>query len=279
MALSFIRLCGRVLFLLLLSIQNVISFWLYTSMFINKKIYTGFFLAGCAVGVIVIYPFEVMLGDLRRRNHLSYFFRGWQFYINIVIVPSIICAFGVQASLAETVLRRHLVDIIKVPFCITPILLILLLTTADDSFSSKSHKELVRNLSVLMVADLFDAIEMLNNAFESSSEAFDLSTIFLVIGAIITVIVSSLQMAEYEFIEGVEGESNEQIRYKPKVFRKIVELATNLVALTIRLEVLIVHGNRRATVGTVVIFKNFIAITLSVMHICSLTQPRQALKD
>ena len=279
MALSFIRLCGRVLFLLLLSIQNVISFWLYTSMFINKKIYTGFFLAGCAVGVIVIYPFEVMLGDLRRRSHLSYFFRGWQFYINIVIVPSIICAFGVQASLAETVLRRHLVDIIKVPFCITPILLILLLTTADDSFSSKSHKELVRNLSVLMVADLFDAIEMLNNAFESSSEAFDLSTIFLVIGAIITVIVSSLQMAEYEFIEGVEGESNEQIRYKPKVFRKIVELATNLVALTIRLEVLIVHGNRRATVGTVVIFKNFIAITLSVMHICSLTQPRQALKD
>ena len=279
MALSFIRLCGRVLFLLLLSIQNVISFWLYTSMFINKKIYTGFFLAGCAAGVIVIYPFEVMLGDLRRRSHLSYFFRGWQFYINIVIVPSIICAFGVQASLAETVLRRHLVDIIKVPFCITPILLILLLTTADDSFSSKSHKELVRNLSVLMVADLFDAIEMLNNAFESSSEAFDLSTIFLVIGAIITVIVSSLQMAEYEFIEGVEGESNEQIRYKPKVFRKIVELATNLVALTIRLEVLIVHGNRRATVGTVVIFKNFIAIILSVMHICSLTQPRQALKD
>ena len=229
--------------------------------------------------MIVIYPLEVMLGDLRRRSHLSYFFRGWQFYINIVIVPSIICAFGVQASLAETVLRRHLVDMIKVPFCITPILLILLLTTANDSFSSKSHKELVRNLSVLMVADLFDAIEMLNNAFESSSEAFDLSTIFLVIGAIITVIASSLQMVEYEFIEGVEGESNEQIRYKPKVFRKIVELATNLVALTIRLEVLIVHGNRRATVGTVVIFKNFTAIILSVMHICSLTPPRQALKD
>ena len=173
MALSFIRLCGRVLFLILLLIQNVISFWLYTSMFFNKKMYTVFFLAGCAAVVIVIYPLEVMLGDLRRRSHLSYFFRGWQFYINIVIVPSIICAFGVQASLAETVLRRHLVDMIKVPFCITPILLILLLTTANDSSSSKSHKELVRNLSVLMVADLFDAIEMLNNAFESSSEAFD----------------------------------------------------------------------------------------------------------
>ena len=173
----------------------------------------------------------------------------------------------------------HLADKIKVALCITPILLILLLTTADDLYSSRSHKELVRNLSVLMVADLFDAIEMLNNAFESSLGAFNLSAIFLVIGAIITVIVSSLQIAEYEFIEGVEGESNEQIRYKPNVFLKIVELVTNLVALTIRLEVLIVHGKCRATVGTVVIFKNFAALILSVMHICSLTPPAQALKD
>ena len=282
MALSFIRLCGRVLFLILLWIQNFIPFVRLISMFINNKKtytqYTGGVLVGSVAGAIVSYPSLVMLGDLRRRSHLSYFFRGWQFYINIVIVPSIICAFGVQASLAETVLRRHFVDIIKVSLCITPILLILLLTTADDSFSSKSHKELVRNLSVLMVADLFDAIEMLNNAFERSLGAFDVSTIFLVIGAIITLIVSSLQLAEYEFIEGVEGESNEQIRYKPKVFRKIVELATNLVALTIRLEVLIGHGKSRATVGTVVIFKNFTAIILSVMHICSLTPPAQALK-
>ena len=282
MALSFIRLCGRVLFLILLWIQNLIPFVLFMSMFVNNKKkstqYTGGVLVGSAAGAIVSYPWLVMLGDLRRRSYLSYFFRGWQFYINIVIVPSIICAFGVQASLAETVLRRHVVGIIKVSFCITPILLILLLTTADDSFSSKSHKELVRILSVLMVADLFDAIEMLNNAFECSLGAFDVSTIFLVIGAIITLIVSSLQMAEYEFIEGVEGESNEQIRYKPKVFRKIVELATNLVALTIRLEVLIGHGKSRATVGTVVIFKNFTAIILSVMHISSLTPPPQALK-
>ena len=237
------------------------------------------FLAGVATGVINEHLCEVIVGDPRRRRHLSHFFRGWQFYICILLVPSIIVAFGVQASLEGMALRCHLSDQIKVPLCMTPILLILLLTTADDSFSSKSHKELVRNLSVLMVADLFDAIDMLNNAFESCLGAFDLSRVFLVIGAIISVIVSSLQMAEYEFIEGVEGESNEQIRYKPNVFRKIVELVTNFVALTIRLEVLIVHGKRSATVGTVVIFKNFTTIILSVMHICSLTPPRQALKD
>ena len=284
MALSFIRLCGRMLFLFLLWIQNAIPFALYIFMFLDIKKefcqFSGGFLAGFAAGAMVHYPLVVMLGYLRRRNHLSYFFRGWQFYIRIVIVPSMICAFGVQASLAETVLRRrHLVDKIMVSLCTTPILLILLLTTADDSFSSKSHKELVRNLSFHMITDLIDAIEMLGNAFESSLEAFDVSTIFLVIGAIITVIVSSLQMAEYQFIEGVEGESNEQIRHKPNVFRKIAELVINVVVLTIRLEVLIGHGKYRATVSTVNILKNFIAIILSVMDICSLTPPEQALND
>ena len=267
------------LILYLLSLQNVIPFSLFAFLFINEE--HAQMLASLAISSIVLCPaFEVLFGYRPgRRRLLSYFFRGWQFYIHIVLVPSIIFAFGVQASLAGKVLFCQLADKLKVyTLCTTPILLLLLLTTADDSFSSKSHKELVGNLSVLMVADLFDAIEMLNNAFECSLRAFDVSTIFLVIGAI-TLIISSLQMAEYEFIEDVEGESNEQIRYKPKVFRKIVELATNLVALTIRLEVLIGHGKSRATVGTVVIFKNFTAIILCVMHICSLTPPRQALKD
>ena len=34
--------------------------------------------------------------------------------------------------------------------CATPILLLLLLITADDSFSSKNHRDLVRNLSILI---------------------------------------------------------------------------------------------------------------------------------
>ena len=65
-----------------------------------------------------------------------------------------------------------------------------------------------------MVADLFDAIEM----FESCLKAFDVSMIFLVIGAIITVIVSSLRMVEYEFIEVLEVGPEEQIRFKTKCF-------------------------------------------------------------
>ena len=182
------------IFLILLLIQNVNFFELYIARLINnnKKIYAEI-LVGFAIGRIVIFPAAVVILGIpigHGKTRLSYFFRGWQFYIRIFLVPSIIGAFGVQASLAEKVQRCYLANKIKAPLCTTPILLILLLTTADDSFSSKSRKELVRNLSVVMVADLFDTIEMLNNAFESSSEAFDVSTIFLVIGAIITVIQS-----------------------------------------------------------------------------------------
>lgn len=80
-------------------------------------------------------------------------------------------------------------------------------------------------------------------------------------------------MAEYEFIEGPEAESKEQIRYKRNVSRKIAELVINVIFLTIRLKALIEHRKNRSTV---IIFKNFIAIILSVMHICSLTPGSQA---
>ena len=258
------------LFLILLEIQYLYLYWTYLTSIHKQYGWTIAVLLGLALVVIgVCCTYELILRDSQRR-HLSNRFREWQVYTS-VLVPSFITAFGRQAGLVgKEPTCCCLPDYINVPLCITPILLILLLTTADDSFSSKSHKELVRNLSVVMVADLFDAIEMLNNAFESSFIAFDVSVIFLVIGAITTVNVSSSQMAEYEFIESLKGESKEQIRYKPDASRKIAELVINVIVLTIRLKALIEHGKNRSTV---IIFKNFIAIILSVMHICSLEHP------
>ena len=95
-------------------------FLLYISIFINrKKEYadsTWGFLTGFAKWYsILMYPCEVMLGDLKRRIHLSCFFRRWQFYIRIVLVPSIIGAFGVQGSLEGKVLRCCMTAKLKVP--------------------------------------------------------------------------------------------------------------------------------------------------------------------
>ena len=258
------------LFLILLEIQYFYLFWTNLTFIHKQYAWTVAVLQGLALVVIdVCFTYGMILGDSQRR-HLCNRFREWQAY-TLVLVLSVISAYARQAGLVgKAPTCCCLPDYINVPLCITPILLILLLTTADDSFSSKSHKELVRNLSVLMVADLFDAIEMLNNAFESSFKAFDVSVIFLVILAITTVKVSSSQMAEYEFIKSLEGESKEQIRYKPDVSRKIEELFINVVVLTIRLKAFIEHGKNRSTV---IIFKNFIAIIFSLMHICSLEHP------
>ena len=254
--------------------MQISYFFLTFNDFIHKEYaWITSFIGSFAKSLVCVYAHECMFEESRR--DLSNFFRGWQFYTHIVLVPSMICAFGFQAGLAAMEPCSHLLFNINFFLCTTPILLILLLTTADDSFSSKSHKKLVRNLSVLMVADLFDAIEMLDNAFESCLKAFDVSMIFLVIGAIITVIVSSLRMVEYEFIEVLEVGPEEQIRFKPNVSHKIVELVINVAVLITRLTVLIEHGKIRPPV----IIKNFIAIILCVMHICTLRPRVQALKD
>ncbi|CAH3019997.1 unnamed protein product [Porites evermanni] len=128
-----------------------------------------------------------------------------------------------------------------------------------------SHGELVRNLSVAMVADLFDAIEMMDNAMEyrdQTDKAHDISIIFLTFGAVITIIVSSLQMAEYEFIDGLARETNKEqtIKYKPTVVRNIFVLVINLVVMIARLKVVTENGKTRSTL---IIFKNFIAIIFS----------------
>ena len=153
------------LFPILSGIQHLHLFTTYVP-FIQKQ-YAEIisFIDFIAVGVIsAYYTFKFMFLD-RQRRHLSNLFRGWQFYTTIVLVPSIICAFGIQASLAGKVLRSRLPNNITPPFAQPLFYWSCWLTTAGDSFSSKSNKELVRNLSVLMVANLFDAIEMLDNAF------------------------------------------------------------------------------------------------------------------
>ena len=114
------------LFPILSGIQHLHLFTTYVP-FIQKQ-YAEIisFIDFIAVGVIsAYYTFKFMFLD-RQRRHLSNLFRGWQFYTTIVLVPSIICAFGIQASLAGKVLRSRLPNNINAPLCTTLILLVLL---------------------------------------------------------------------------------------------------------------------------------------------------------
>ena len=116
--------------------------------------------------------------------------------------------------------------------CATPILLLLLLITLDDSFGSRNHRDLVRNLSILMVPDLIDGIEMLDSTLKGNSYGIHKS--FLTLGAVMIIVLSSFQMAEYKF---VRGELMEQPIYTTTVTRHIFVIILNLVFLIVRVKV------------------------------------------
>ena len=150
------------------------------------------------------------------------------------------------------------INILTSKVCATPIMLLLLLITADDSFSSRNHRDLVRHLSFLMVFDLIDAIEMLDSTLKGNSYGIHKS--FLTLGAVMIIVLSSFQMAEYKF---VRGELMEQPIYTTTVTRHIFVIILNLAFLIVRVKV---------SRSILIIFKNCMAIILSVIQISYLTQ-------
>lgn len=255
---------GRLLFFILLTIQHALFLLLHVS-WSHKNWLAGLFIElpySLFLVVIVFCSGAMAPYVVFERNLLSKAFLEWQLYIILTFVPNTLGISGFV--IFEAGIVQHLPGtLFRIALCITPILLLLLLTTADDSFSSKSHKDLVRNLSFLMVTDLLDAFEIFVKASESNAP--DSPKLVLVVGAAISIIVSSEQMSEYD---SVGEEAAEELRHKPSVIRNIFVLVINLVFLLVRLSVLIEYGK---TWSILIIFKNFVAIILSVIHIHSLT--------
>ena len=103
-------------------------------------------------------------------------------YIVCVFVPNVMGIFGGIAVYDAEDIQTSGINRLTLTVCATPILLVLLLIRADDSFSSRNHRDLVRNLSILMVPDLIDGIEMLDSTFEGNSYGIHKS--FLTLGAV-----------------------------------------------------------------------------------------------
>ncbi|KAK2563975.1 hypothetical protein P5673_012994 [Acropora cervicornis] len=255
MAYTVIKWCGRVLLLILFVIQlgaftffqitgNVNSLWQLIALVLYLGIvgaYSMIFLLEATVNEIYI---------------LSQLFFVWKLYVGCVFVPNVICIFGIAFSFEEDKLP-YSVNGLTLTVCATPILLLLLLITADDSFSSKNHRDLVRSLSILMVSDLIDGIEMLDSTLKGNSYGIHKS--FLILGAVMIIVLSSFQMAEYKF---VRGELMEQPIYTTTVIRHIFVIILNLVFLIVRVKV---------SRPILIIFKNCMAIILSVIQISYLT--------
>ena len=209
----------------------------------------------------IVFAFSaVFLLEATRNDRyiLSRLFFGWKLYIGFVFVPYVMGIFGGIAVYYPEEIQTSGINILTLTVCATPILLLLLLITADDSFGSRNHRDLVRNLSILMVSDLIDGIEMLDSTLKGNSYGIHKS--FLTLGAVMIIVLSSFQMAEYKF---VRGELMEQPIYTTTVTRHIFVIILNLVFLIVRVKV---------SRSILIIFKNCMAIILSVIQISYLTQ-------
>lgn len=250
MAYVVIKLCGRVLLFTVFLIQ--LGAFLFYQMKGNENSLwklIALVLYFCIVGGYS--TFFLMETTLNEICILSRLFFGWKLYVGCFFVPNVIGIFGIAISFEEDKLP-YSVKGLTLTVCATPILLLLLLITADDLFSSKNHRDVVRNLSILMVSDLIDGIEMLDSTLKGNSYGIHKS--FLILGAVMIIVLSSFQMAEYKF---VGGELMEQPIYTTTVIRHIFVIILNLVFLIVRVKV---------SRSILIIFKNCMAIILSVIQ-------------
>ena len=266
MAYAVVKSCGRVLLFTLFVIQlgafvffqttgHANSGWLHSPwQFISLVLFSCTYF-------LIVFSFSVgflLEATLNDGYILSRLFFGWKLYIGFVFVPNVMGIFGGIAVYKAEDLQTSGINSLTLTVCATPILLLLLLITADDSFGSRNHRDLVRNLSILMVSDLIDGIEMLDSTLKGNSYGIHKS--FLTLGAVMIIVLSSFQMAEYKFVRGEL--IMEQPIYTAIVTRHIFVIILNLVFLIVRVKV---------SRPILVIFKNCIIITLSVIQICSLT--------
>ena len=228
--------------------------------------------AWCVVAlsyVLVFLLWICLMYVYRDKAGLMPFFGVWAAY-SLALIANIIVIFGfVINSLDKEKLLGP--NVLKMVLCITPVLLILLLNTADYGDENNDEKavrrELVSRLSVQMAIDLLDTIEMLDIVLEEKEHDYGISNGFgiaMVVVACVSILMSLFQMAEIKFDE--DGKPT-KLRYKTTLIRTAGEMiVVNLVFLIIRLVVFFKYGKDES----IFIAKNGIAIVLSLLEICYL---------
>ena len=233
--------------------------------------------AWCAVFLSYVPAFLLwiyLMYVYRDKAGLRPFFGVWAAY-SLALLANIIVIFGFVVNSLDK--EKFLgPNVLKMVLCITPVLLILLLNTADygdeDHDEKAIRRELVSRLSVQMAIDLLDTIEMLDIVLEEKEHDFGISNGFgiaMVVVACVSMLMSLFQMAEIKFDD--DGKPA-KLRYKTTLIRTAGEMiAVNAVFLIIRLVVFFKYKKDES----IFIAKNGIAIVLSSLEICYLVDSHQ----
>ena len=122
---------------------------------------------------------------------------------------------------------------LKVILCLTPVLFLFLLNTADDLSEYEDYRELAKELSVHISIDLFDGVEMLVVVLDERENNYGLKKGFGI--AMITVACFSFLLPLFQMAENKLENGNRQIRKKRAINRNGIQMVcVNFVFLVIR---------------------------------------------
>ena len=131
--------------------------------------------------------------------------------------------------------------VLKAALCLTPLLLVLLLNTANDA---DNYRDALSKLCVQLAVDLLDAVEMIDIGLEDHEQKFCISHEFGI--AMITVACISLFLSPWSMLEIDLDEK--KTKKRTAMARNIVEtFCVNIVCLGIRLAIVILYRKDETT--------------------------------
>ena len=243
---------GRLIFFGLVSIQTY-SLASYPA---EYKHDSGFY------GLITLYlpALALWLYIMCNDKHLPWLFAVWTCYIvGFVIFIAII--FGGNTPIEDKLDKETFFgpNILKMTLCLTPLILLLLLSTGTDSMA---YREQIWKLSLRMALDLFDGVEMLEVIIEENELSHEVPKSFekaILAFVCISFLLSPLQLVEIKSRRYNSDKCTTALRTTVQV------ICVNCVFLGLRLDLFLKYGKD----ASIFIAKNAIIIFLGLFEICS----------
>ena len=245
---------GRVLFLVLIFTQS----FLLAAYPAEYKDDSRWYVMSASQVLLVIVWLRLVVTSKAKLHWLCYI---WALYIVVLVIDIVIVFVLVGNTLDKE--RSFGPNTLKTALCITPLLLLLLLNTAEDA---KGNKKVVSKLCFYMVVDLFDSAEMLDIAIDEKEHNYGIPKALgevMMAFACFSLLLSPLQMAETD-----TSKSPPTKRMCIARARIIVQMVfVNLLFLIFRIVIVVIYKKDES----IFIAKNGIAIILSLFKICGNT--------
>ena len=197
-----------------------------------------------ALMLLYLIPLGLWFFIMCKDGNLQWLFVVWLFY-TIVFVIFIGVIFGGDDPLENKLKKEEFFgpNVLKMTLCLSPVLLLLLLSTGTDL---PSYRELTWMLSLRIALDLFDAVEMLEVILEENELSHEIPRRFeegIVVVVCFSFLLSTLQLLEIKLDYG---------DWKPRkwtsVSRKSLQiLLVNCVFMGLRLTIYLKFGKDAST--------------------------------